>query len=173
MIYYFSTCFHRETYLFWFPIFKQDWSSDIYVQEYKGITNLRLIHIIGSPPNPSQFAILVRGIPWSPEDSYCDTVKKFFSYYHESSYLSHQIVYKSGAVQKLKVCLFFKYFLLWFQWHTFFFFSGKVYICVIFVLHLFISLRVLSQSSIKIYNLLFVFTLQLKLYVSFIFCCCF
>ncbi|KAE9599966.1 hypothetical protein Lal_00046283 [Lupinus albus] len=70
--------------------------------EYKSITNLKLVHIIGSPPNPSHFAILVRSIPWSSEESYCDTVKKFFSYYHPSTYLSHQMVYKSGTVQKLK-----------------------------------------------------------------------
>ncbi|KAG4934278.1 hypothetical protein JHK87_048280 [Glycine soja] len=70
--------------------------------EYKSITNLRLLHIIGSPPNPSHFTILVRSIPWSSEESYCETVKKFFSYYHASTYLSHQMVYKSGKVQKLK-----------------------------------------------------------------------
>ncbi|KAF7830503.1 CSC1-like protein RXW8 isoform X1 [Senna tora] len=70
--------------------------------EFKSITNLRLIHIIGSPPNPSHFAILLRGIPWSPEVSYCETVGKFFSYYHASTYLSHQMVFKSGTVQKLK-----------------------------------------------------------------------
>ncbi|XP_052731869.1 CSC1-like protein RXW8 isoform X6 [Vigna angularis] len=55
-------------------------------------------------PNPSHFAILVRGIPWSSDQSYCETVKKFFSFYHPSTYLSHQIVYKSGSVQKLKEC---------------------------------------------------------------------
>ncbi|KAG4382489.1 hypothetical protein AAZX31_14G090700 [Glycine max] len=70
--------------------------------EYKSITNLRLLHIIGSPPNPSHFTILVRSIPWSSEESYCETVKKFFSYYHASTYLSHQMIYKSGKVQKLK-----------------------------------------------------------------------
>ncbi|XP_014501643.1 CSC1-like protein RXW8 isoform X3 [Vigna radiata var. radiata] len=72
--------------------------------EYKCITNLRLLHITSSQPNPSHFAILVRGIPWSPDQSYCETVKKFFSFYHPSTYLSHQIVYKSGSVQKLKEC---------------------------------------------------------------------
>ncbi|KAK7383270.1 hypothetical protein VNO78_28944 [Psophocarpus tetragonolobus] len=70
--------------------------------EYKSITNLRLLHIIGSPPNPSHFTILVRSIPWSSEESYCETLKKFFSYYHASTYLSHQMIYKSGTVQKLK-----------------------------------------------------------------------
>ncbi|XP_028806974.1 CSC1-like protein RXW8 [Neltuma alba] len=70
--------------------------------EFKAITNLRLVHIIGSPPNPSHFAIVVRGIPWSPEVSYYETVRKFFSNYHESTYLSHQMIYKSGTVEKLK-----------------------------------------------------------------------
>ncbi|XP_047161776.1 CSC1-like protein RXW8 isoform X4 [Vigna umbellata] len=70
--------------------------------EYKSITNLRLLHIVGSPPNPSHFTILVRSVPWSSEESYCETVKKFFSHYHSSAYLSHQMIYKSGKVQKLK-----------------------------------------------------------------------
>ncbi|KAI5393412.1 CSC1-like protein RXW8 isoform X1 [Lathyrus oleraceus] len=70
--------------------------------EYKSITKLKLLHIIGSPPRPSHFTIIVRSIPWSAEESYCDTVNKFFSYYHASTYLSHQMIYKSGKVQKLK-----------------------------------------------------------------------
>ncbi|KAG2390268.1 CSC1-like protein [Vigna angularis] len=48
------------------------------------------------------FTILVRSVPWSSEESYCETVKKFFSHYHSSAYLSHQMIYKSGKVQKLK-----------------------------------------------------------------------
>ncbi|KAL5074627.1 hypothetical protein RYX36_013611 [Vicia faba] len=70
--------------------------------EYKSITNLCLMHITGLPPKPSQFTILVRGIPWSPENSYCEAVRKFFTYYHPTTYLSHQIVYKCGAVEKIK-----------------------------------------------------------------------
>ncbi|XP_073224158.1 CSC1-like protein RXW8 isoform X1 [Cicer arietinum] len=70
--------------------------------EYRSITKLRLLHIVGSPPSPSHFTVLVRSIPWSADKSYCDTVNKFFSYYHESTYLSHQMIYKSGRVQKLK-----------------------------------------------------------------------
>ncbi|KAL4372359.1 hypothetical protein HN51_017481 [Arachis hypogaea] len=70
--------------------------------EYKSIANLRTLHIIGAPPSPSLFTILVRSVPWSPEESYCETVKKFFSSYHASTYLSHQIIYKCGTVQKMK-----------------------------------------------------------------------
>ncbi|XP_045824827.1 CSC1-like protein RXW8 isoform X1 [Trifolium pratense] len=70
--------------------------------EFKKITKLRLQHISESPPSPSHFTILVRSIPWSADESYCDTVNKFFSYYHASTYLSHQMIYDYGKVQKLK-----------------------------------------------------------------------
>ena len=65
---------------------------------------MRLAYLTKSPPNPSHFAILVRGIPWSLEESYSDAVKNFFTNYHASSYLSHQMVYRSGTVQKIMVC---------------------------------------------------------------------
>ncbi|XVF36475.1 hypothetical protein REPUB_Repub19eG0061700 [Reevesia pubescens] len=69
--------------------------------EYKSITKMRLAHITGSPPNPSHFSVLVRGIPWSPDHSYSNSVQKFFSTYYPSSYLSHQMVYRAGTVDKL------------------------------------------------------------------------
>ncbi|XWS25467.1 hypothetical protein CRYUN_Cryun27aG0070700 [Craigia yunnanensis] len=69
--------------------------------EYKSITKMRLAHITGSPPNPSHFTVLVRGIPWSRDHSYSDSVEKFFSTYYPASYVSHQMVYRSGAVDKL------------------------------------------------------------------------
>ncbi|CAK7347369.1 unnamed protein product [Dovyalis caffra] len=71
--------------------------------EYKSITKMRLAHITTSPPNPSHFTILVRSIPYSLEESYSNSVKKFFTNYYASSYLSHQIVYRCGTVQKLMV----------------------------------------------------------------------
>ncbi|GAV58004.1 DUF221 domain-containing protein/RSN1_TM domain-containing protein [Cephalotus follicularis] len=69
--------------------------------EYKSITKMRLSHITRSAPNPSHFTVLVRSIPWSQEESYSETVKKFFTNYYASSYMSHQMVYRSGTVQKL------------------------------------------------------------------------
>ncbi|XP_022772944.1 CSC1-like protein RXW8 isoform X2 [Durio zibethinus] len=69
--------------------------------EYKSITKMRLAHITGSPPNPSHFTVLVRGIPWSPDHSYSDSVEKFFSTYYPASYVSHQMVYQAGTVDKL------------------------------------------------------------------------
>ncbi|XP_057469237.1 CSC1-like protein RXW8 isoform X4 [Actinidia eriantha] len=72
--------------------------------EYKNITRMRLAHIIGSSLSPSQFTILVRGIPWSPEESYNELVRKFYTNYYATSYLSHQMVYRSGTVQKIMEC---------------------------------------------------------------------
>ncbi|XP_043713891.1 CSC1-like protein RXW8 isoform X2 [Telopea speciosissima] len=69
--------------------------------EYKRIAKIRLEYITRSSSSPSQFSVLVRSIPWSPDDSYSDLVRNFFTKYHASSYLSHQIVYRSGTVQKL------------------------------------------------------------------------
>ncbi|GLU15987.1 hypothetical protein SLE2022_324370 [Rubroshorea leprosula] len=69
--------------------------------EYKSITKMRLEHIKRPPPNPSHFTVLVRGIPSSETESYSETVKKFFTDYYASSYLSHQIVYRASKVQKL------------------------------------------------------------------------
>ncbi|KAF6136747.1 hypothetical protein GIB67_020069, partial [Kingdonia uniflora] len=69
--------------------------------EYKSISRMRLEYITKSAPNPSHFSILVRSIPWSAEESYSNTVESFFTRYHASSYLSHQMVYRSGTVQKL------------------------------------------------------------------------
>ncbi|XP_022723437.1 CSC1-like protein RXW8 isoform X5 [Durio zibethinus] len=69
--------------------------------EYKSITKMRLAHITGSPPSPSHFTVLVRGIPWSPDHSYSDSVEKFFSTYYPASYVSHQMVYQAGTIDKL------------------------------------------------------------------------
>ncbi|XP_015575724.1 CSC1-like protein RXW8 isoform X6 [Ricinus communis] len=71
--------------------------------EYKSITEMRLAHITKSSLNASHFTILVRSVPWSPGESYSETVKKFFANYYASSYLSHQMVYKRGLIQKLMV----------------------------------------------------------------------
>lgn len=69
--------------------------------EYKSIVQLRLARLTGCPPNLSHFAVLVRSIPWSPEQSYSESVRSFFTKYYASSYLSHQMVYRSGTIQKL------------------------------------------------------------------------
>lgn len=69
--------------------------------EYKRIAKLRLVHITRSPSNLSHFAILVRAIPWSLEEPFTVSVKNFFMKYHASSYLSHQMVYRTGKIEKI------------------------------------------------------------------------
>lgn len=70
--------------------------------EYKSIAKLRLAHIAESPKSLSRFTVLVRGIPTSSEEeSYGDTLTKFFANYYSSSYISHQMVHRSSRVQKL------------------------------------------------------------------------
>ncbi|TYJ49369.1 hypothetical protein E1A91_A01G129900v1 [Gossypium mustelinum] len=69
--------------------------------EYKNITKMRLAHITGSPVNPSHFTVLVRSIPCSQNHSYSKSVEDFFSTYYPASYVSHQMVYRAGRVDKL------------------------------------------------------------------------
>ncbi|KAL5988321.1 hypothetical protein ACLOJK_036084 [Asimina triloba] len=59
------------------------------------------VFTIGNVKEESQchFTVLVRGIPRCP--SYSDAVKNFFMNYHASSYLSHQMIYRTGKVHKL------------------------------------------------------------------------
>ncbi|XP_006650400.1 CSC1-like protein RXW8 isoform X2 [Oryza brachyantha] len=69
--------------------------------EYKHIARLRLLHVSRAVTNPNHFTVLVRGIPKSTKESFSCTVESFFIKYHASSYLSHQIIYKVGKVQKI------------------------------------------------------------------------
>ncbi|XP_047322056.1 CSC1-like protein RXW8 isoform X2 [Impatiens glandulifera] len=69
--------------------------------EYKKIAEMRMLYITESSMKPSHFTVLVRSIPWSIEESYNEAVRKFFSEYHPSSYLSHQMVYNFGTMRKL------------------------------------------------------------------------
>nr|XP_043615914.1 CSC1-like protein RXW8 [Erigeron canadensis] len=69
--------------------------------EFKNVARMRLEQVIRYPTKPSHFTVLVRGIPWAEGESYSEAVKKHFSDYYNSSYLAHQMVYRSGAVQRL------------------------------------------------------------------------
>ncbi|KQJ85654.1 CSC1-like protein RXW8 [Brachypodium distachyon] len=69
--------------------------------EYKHIARLRLLHLRRPTPNPGQFTVLVRGIPKTSKESCSNDVDDFFTKYHAPSYLFHQVVYKSGKVQKI------------------------------------------------------------------------
>ena len=47
--------------------------------------------------------MLVRGIPKKTKESCSSDVDDFFTNYHASSYLFHQVVYKAGKVQMIMV----------------------------------------------------------------------
>ncbi|KAI3780383.1 hypothetical protein L2E82_10364 [Cichorium intybus] len=66
--------------------------------EFKSVARLRLEQVIRFPTKPSHFTVLVRGIPWCPGEAYSETVSKHFGSYYESSYLSHQMVYRSESL---------------------------------------------------------------------------
>ncbi|KAK9079745.1 hypothetical protein SSX86_001418 [Deinandra increscens subsp. villosa] len=69
--------------------------------EYENIAGMRMEQVQRFPTKPSHFTVVVRGVPWSSVESYSESVGKFFSNYYASSYLSHQIVYRFGAVQQI------------------------------------------------------------------------
>lgn len=64
---------------------------------------MRLAYIAASPPDPSHFTVLVRSIPRTPEEPFDVTIINFFTKYHGSSYLSHQMIYRTGTVHKIMV----------------------------------------------------------------------
>ncbi|KAH9304770.1 hypothetical protein KI387_009174, partial [Taxus chinensis] len=69
--------------------------------EYKGVAERRLSIFNESPPHPSHFTILVRGIPMSDKHSLSETVEHFFTQYYPLTYHSHQMIYRTGRVQAL------------------------------------------------------------------------
>ncbi|XP_047963520.1 CSC1-like protein RXW8 [Salvia hispanica] len=69
--------------------------------EFKHIMKMRLNHINSPLHCASQFTVVVRAIPWIDQESYSDTLTRFFTDLYSTSYLSHQMVYEKSAIQKL------------------------------------------------------------------------
>ncbi|KAL8251700.1 hypothetical protein R6Q59_035393 [Mikania micrantha] len=69
--------------------------------EFKNVARMRLEQVIRFPRKPSHFTVLVRGIPSYPGESYSEAVRRHFSSFYNISYLAHQMVYRSGTIQKL------------------------------------------------------------------------
>lgn len=67
---------------------------------------MKLDYITGSPPKPSHFTVLVRGIPKTIGEPLGDTIRNFFLHYHGSSYLGHQIICRRGKLQNFFVSIF-------------------------------------------------------------------
>ncbi|XP_047311873.1 CSC1-like protein HYP1 [Impatiens glandulifera] len=69
--------------------------------EYKSIAMKRVAYFQASKPLPEQFTILVRSVPVSPDSSISESVDKFFTEYHPSTYLSHTVVRQTDELQGL------------------------------------------------------------------------
>ncbi|KAL7100942.1 hypothetical protein ACP275_08G026200 [Erythranthe tilingii] len=69
--------------------------------EYDYIASKRIAYFYSSKPRPSQFTILVRSIPASPERSFGESVETFFSEYYPSTYLSHAVVRRTNKLKGL------------------------------------------------------------------------
>ncbi|GLJ13199.1 hypothetical protein SUGI_0207350 [Cryptomeria japonica] len=69
--------------------------------EYKGIAEKRFAYFYSTPPQANHFTILVRGIPKVHQHTMSETVEEFFTQYHPSTYLSHQMVYHTRKLQAL------------------------------------------------------------------------
>ncbi|XP_050373012.1 CSC1-like protein At1g69450 isoform X2 [Argentina anserina] len=69
--------------------------------EYRYISEKRTSYFLASKPQPHQFTILVRSIPVPVGSSVSDSVERFFTEYHPSTYLSHSVVRRTNKLQNL------------------------------------------------------------------------
>ncbi|XAR65227.1 hypothetical protein NMG60_11009274 [Bertholletia excelsa] len=69
--------------------------------EYKYVSLKRVAYFSSSKPQPHQFTILVRSIPVPVGASVSDSVERFFTEYHPSTYLSHIVVRRTDRLRHL------------------------------------------------------------------------
>lgn len=69
--------------------------------EYRYISSKRVDYFLSSQPQPHQFSILVRSIPVSVGTSISDSVQRFFTEYHPSTYLSHTVIRRTSKIRNL------------------------------------------------------------------------
>lgn len=75
------------------------------MQEYRYISEKRTNYFLSSKLQPHQFTILVRSIPVPVGSSVSESVERFFSEYHPSTYLSHSVVRRTNKLQNLIVSI--------------------------------------------------------------------
>ncbi|PON96344.1 Calcium-dependent channel [Trema orientale] len=69
--------------------------------EHCYISSKRIAYFYSSEPKPHQFTVLVRGIPVSSGSSCSETVERFFTEYHPTTYLSHAVVRRTSKLRGL------------------------------------------------------------------------
>ena len=87
----------------------------VFLQEHCYISSKRVEYFYATPPQPHQFTVLVRGIPISSGSSCSETVERFFTEFHPTTYLSHAVVRRTSKLQGLIVSIFFLMILLYFK----------------------------------------------------------
>lgn len=70
-------------------------------KEYNYISSKRIAYFLSSKPQPHQFTILVRSIPVSTGSTVRESVERFFSEYHPSTYLSHIVIRRTSKLRLL------------------------------------------------------------------------
>ncbi|KAJ6396371.1 hypothetical protein OIU77_021409 [Salix suchowensis] len=69
--------------------------------EHNYMSAKRIACFYSSKPQPHQFTILVRSIPFSSGRNFSETVESFFTENHPSTYLSHSVVHRTSKIQNL------------------------------------------------------------------------
>ncbi|XP_065860502.1 CSC1-like protein At1g69450 [Euphorbia lathyris] len=69
--------------------------------EFKYVSSKRIAYFLSSKPQPHQFTILVRGIPVSGGSTVSESVERFFSEYHPTTYLSHMVIRRTNKLSSL------------------------------------------------------------------------
>lgn len=77
----------------------------LFLQEYKYVSSKRISYFLSSKPQPHQFTILVRSIPVSVGSSISESIERFFTEYHPSTYLSHMVVRRTNKLRALIVSI--------------------------------------------------------------------
>lgn len=77
------------------------WTFYVLYKEYESVTYLRLHFLTTQKRRPDQFTVLVRNVPFDPDESLSEFVEHFFLVNHPDHYLTHQIVYNANKLAEL------------------------------------------------------------------------
>lgn len=71
------------------------------LSEYKYVSSKRIACYYASKPQPNQFTVIVTSIPASPSGSFSESIDRFFTEYHPSTYLSHAVIRRTNRLRGL------------------------------------------------------------------------
>ncbi|GMG98694.1 hypothetical protein Nepgr_000534 [Nepenthes gracilis] len=77
------------------------WTCHILKKEYEIIASMRLHFLASGRRNADQFTVLVRNVPFDPDEQTGELVEHFFKVNHPDHYLTHQVVYDANKLTEL------------------------------------------------------------------------